>query len=307
MEGTLQTVDGRAVLRFERRLSHPPEKVWRAITEQAQLDHWFPAAVEGERAVGAALRFVFREDEAPAQEGRITELDEPRVFAFTWAESLLRMELRPDGDGCILVFTQTFDERPSAGSYAVGWETCLEALALALDGTPREHHMPDRYADRHEAYVESFGLLEGTVQQAPDGWTVRFDRLLPHPIDKVWGALSGGDVAVGADAPLQSTNGFVPAGPVTAAEPPKLLEYAWLAGGERAGRVRWELSDGPGGALVSLTQTVPAARADLRSTALAAWHTHLELLAKQLMGTTVCPWPEERTDELKRHYLGLTS
>jgi uncharacterized protein YndB with AHSA1/START domain len=307
VEGALHTVDGRPVLRFERRLAHSPEKVWRAITEPAALAHWFPAAIEGERQRGAALRFVHPGGEGPTLEGEVTEFDPPRVFAYTWGESLLRLELRPDAEGCILVFTQTFDERHSAASYAVGWQGCLDALELVLDGKPSAQLLPERYAELHEAYVESFGLLEGTVQEAADGWTVRFERLLPHPVDKVWGALSGDDVTVGGEAPLQSTNGFVPAGPVTAIEPPRLLEYAWRSSGEQAGRVRWQLSDGPGGALVALTQTVPAALADRRPTALAAWHTHLEVLAEQLMGRTVCPWPEERTEELKMHYLGLMS
>lgn len=146
VDGTLLTVEGRAVLRFERRLAHPRQKVWRAITEPAELEHWFPAAMEGDREVGAPLRFVHAGGEGPTLEGEVTEFDPPRVFAFSWGESLLRLELRPDPDGCTLVFTQTFDELPSAASYAVGWETCLDALARALDGTPVERPVPDRYA-----------------------------------------------------------------------------------------------------------------------------------------------------------------
>jgi uncharacterized protein YndB with AHSA1/START domain len=307
VEGTLQTVDGRPVLRFECRLAHPPEKVWRAITEPAELEQWFPAAIEGERAIGAPLRFVFREGEAPSQEGTITELEEPRVFAFTWAESLLRLELRPDDGGCILTFTHTFDERPSAASYAAGWQGCLDALATLLDDKPVEGIVPGGYAELHEAYVESFGLLEGTVEDAADGWTVRFERLLPHPVDKVWATLGDDHVTVGGEPPLESTNRFVPTGPVTAAEPPRLLEYAWQSDGERVGRVRWELPDGPGGTLVTLTQTVPTPLADRLPTALAAWHTHLEVLADALMGRDVCPWPEDRTEELKRRYVQLVS
>jgi uncharacterized protein YndB with AHSA1/START domain len=307
VEGTLQTTDGRPVLRFERRLAHPPEKVWRAITEPAELAHWFPAAIEGDRKMGARLRFVHPGGEGPTLEGEVKEFDPPRVFAYTWGESLLRLELQPDRDGCILVFTQTFDERPSAASYAVGWESCLDALALALDGTPIDPAVPERYAERHEAYVEDFGLLEGAAEGTDDGWTVRFERLLPHPVATVWNTLSDGDATVGGAPPLQATNRFVPAGSVTAVEPPTLLEYAWLSDGQPAGRVRWELSDGPGGALVTLTQTVPTALGEARPTALAAWHTHLELLASQLMGTTVCPWPAERTEELERHYGSLVS
>ena len=307
MEGTLLTVEGRAVLRFERKLAHPPEKVWRAITEPDELAHWFPATIEGERRRGAPLRFVHPGGEGPTLEGEVKEFDPPRLFAYTWGESVLRLELRPAEKGCTLVFTQTFDERPSAASYAVGWESCLHALEQALGGEPVDDIAPENYSERHEAYVDEFGLLGGAVEDAPDGWTVRFERLFPHPVDKVWAALSADDVTVGGEAPLQSTNGFVPAGQVTAIEPPRLLEYAWQSDGEEAGRVRWELSEGPGGALVALTQTLPSAPAGRRPTALAAWHTHLELLAEQLMGRTVCPWPEDRTEELERHYAALMS
>jgi uncharacterized protein YndB with AHSA1/START domain len=168
---------------------------------------------------------------------------------------------------------------------------------------------PARYAELHEAYVESFGLVDGTLEDADDGWRIRFERLLPHPVEKVWETLTeseetGGPV-LGAEAPLRVTNGFVPSGQITAIEPPSVLEYAWRSNGEPAGRVRWELSEGPGGALVTLTQTVPAGHQDRCSMALAAWHTHLELLAEQLMGRTVCPWPEDRTEELRKYYLGL--
>src|SRR6266550_3193745 len=90
----IETEDGVGV-RFERRLAHPPERVWRAVTEQAELAKWFPARpeVEGERQVGAKLRFVYPKGEAPTEHGEIVELDEPRLFAFTWRSS------RPGGAG----------------------------------------------------------------------------------------------------------------------------------------------------------------------------------------------------------------
>src|ERR1700737_5024670 len=65
MFGTLeQTDDGPSRLRFVRILPHPPERVWRAITEPDELIHWFPTTIEGERAAGAALRFSFPEGRA---------------------------------------------------------------------------------------------------------------------------------------------------------------------------------------------------------------------------------------------------
>ena len=55
MHGELSQQEGRYQLRFERRLPHPPEKVWRALTEPHHLEAWFPAAIEGERAAGARV------------------------------------------------------------------------------------------------------------------------------------------------------------------------------------------------------------------------------------------------------------
>src|SRR3954447_12743839 len=52
-DGRLEEHQGRWRLRFERRLAHPPERVWRAITEPDDLRAWFPFDIEGDRAAGA--------------------------------------------------------------------------------------------------------------------------------------------------------------------------------------------------------------------------------------------------------------
>lgn len=43
MAGTLTEVDGRPALRFERRLPHSPERVWRAVTDETSA--WFVAPI----------------------------------------------------------------------------------------------------------------------------------------------------------------------------------------------------------------------------------------------------------------------
>lgn len=64
MNESLDTAGGCSVLRIERRLAHPPEKVWRAVTEPAHLTQWFPADLEVDLRVGGRISFVFRDDEA---------------------------------------------------------------------------------------------------------------------------------------------------------------------------------------------------------------------------------------------------
>jgi uncharacterized protein YndB with AHSA1/START domain len=286
MNETLITAGGRSVLRFERRLAHPVHKVWQAVTDPAQLSEWFPSDMDIDLRPGGRIRFVFRNGEGPTLDGVITNLDPPTLFAYTWGDAHLRFELRPVADGCLLIFTHTFDDRPSAASFAAGWCTCLTALTMVLNGEPVQ--VLDDWAELHESYVEAFGLLEGTADETPDGWTVRFERQLTRPTGQVWAELTGAahpataEPAVGEPAPPPSTSRHAPAGAITAARAPALLEYQWSCGGEPAGRVRWELSDGPGGARVVLTQTVPARLPDHRAEALAAWRTHLQSLAGRL-------------------------
>lgn len=295
MNETLRTIDGRPVLRIERRLQHPPERVWRALTEPAELSRWYPFPVTGlQLRVGGSIRFD--DGQGTVMDGVVTELDPPRVFAFSEhappemereGDDLVHFELRPDGDdGCLLIFTHTFDDRPAAASYASGWSGCLDVLQMVLDGRPVE--WPSDMVERHEAYIEAFGLSEGMAESTADGWRVRFERqLMAQPVDAVWQALnpSAGDGAapvIGGEVPPAFTTGEVAPGAVTEVAPPALLEYEWHSGGRCGGRVRWELSDGPAGARIVLTQTGRSESAGEQRVALVAWQGHIERLAEQL-------------------------
>jgi uncharacterized protein YndB with AHSA1/START domain len=156
--GTVETVDGRIVLRYERFLAHPPERVWRAVTEPDELGKWFPAAVELDLAVGGKLRFTFREKDVDSPDGEVTELDPPRVFAFDWGEENLRFELRPEPGGTLLVFTNTLDDRSKLAKVGAGWHLCLDVLAVELDGREPGWKPEERWGELYEAvYQPAFG------------------------------------------------------------------------------------------------------------------------------------------------------
>jgi uncharacterized protein YndB with AHSA1/START domain len=168
----IEAEGGRVGVRFERRLAHPPERVWRAVTEADELAKWFPARPEisGERRVGAQLTITYPENVEPPDSGEIVELDEPRLFAFTWRSSeqepqLLRFELEPDGDGTKLVFTHELP-RPDSAKVAAGWQLCLDDLEAALDGQPRGEFPHDRWVELHEEYAEQFGVSPEPGRQA---------------------------------------------------------------------------------------------------------------------------------------------
>jgi uncharacterized protein YndB with AHSA1/START domain len=279
---SLNTVDGRSVLRMERKLAHPPEKVWRAVTEPVHLNQWFPFDVQADLRPGGAITFLEKcRDDGPTSGGTITALDPPRLFAFSWDTDHLRWELIPDGPGTLLVFTHTFDDHAGAASFAAGWTACIGALAQILDGRPVEP--AGDMAAEHEVFVARLGLDEGSVRSTPEGWEVRFERQLTRTVEAVWAAIDGSDAAVGGPAPATSTIEEVPPGPVTAVEAPTLLQYDWQAAGRSAGRVRWELGQGTGhGARLVLTQTGPAELTEEKSAALAGWRSRIGTLAAEL-------------------------
>ena len=311
---TLDTIDGRPVLRFVRRLAHSPAKVWRAVTDPEEMAHWFPARITAELRVGAPMEFSFGDDALdlgkPWATGEILELDPPRVYVFRWYDSVLRIEVVPDGDGCVLHFSQTLGgvgthgDRPSVARQAPGWDGCLLTLSARLDGAPAPAMDETWFRTHAERYVEDFGLAEGEVREQADGFVLRFERDLVPDHDTVWATLTEDAVpAVGSTPPVRFTHGYLAPGPVTEVEPGRVLEFTCLDGDEPAGRVRFELRhQEPLGTRLVLTQTLPPRLAGSRAELLAAWQVHLELLFAALYGDVRCPWPVERTERLTKLY-----
>jgi uncharacterized protein YndB with AHSA1/START domain len=163
MQGSLDRVGDRWQLRFVRKLAHPPEKVWRALTEPEHLAAWFPSDVHGERAAGAPLRFVFRNGEGPPSEGEMLVFDPPSTLEFRWEQEILRFDLRPDGDGCLLTFVDTFDELGKASRDGAGWHACLDVLEHHLAGEEPPWSPQEHWADVHAGYVARFGAEASTI------------------------------------------------------------------------------------------------------------------------------------------------
>jgi uncharacterized protein YndB with AHSA1/START domain len=132
MNGVYEQTAGRAVVRFERPLRHAPEVVWRALTDPAELAHWFPSTVSGSWTPGSELRFEL--EGGIEMEGEVKEFDEPRTVAFEWGEDLLVFELTETPDGCLLKFTATMGAIDKAARDAAGWHVCLDRLGAWLGG-----------------------------------------------------------------------------------------------------------------------------------------------------------------------------
>lgn len=121
-------VNGRPALRLTRRLPHSVERVWRAVSEPAELERWFVAVVPWEPRVGETF-------EAGGDAGEVTEVSPPHVLAWRWATEEYRVELTADGDECLLAFTHVFT--PAYGpdwQHAAGWDAYFDRLAALLAG-----------------------------------------------------------------------------------------------------------------------------------------------------------------------------
>jgi uncharacterized protein YndB with AHSA1/START domain len=170
MYGTLEQLDdGRFQLRFTRTLAHPLERVWRAITEPEHLAQWFPTTIEGDRATGAQLRFLFPGGEAPPFEGEMLAFEPPSLMELRWGADIVRLELRPSAAGTELTLLDTLDERGKAARDGAGWHVCLDNLEAHLRGEPDAREQPGAWREVHPHYVESFGPEAATIGP-PEGF-----------------------------------------------------------------------------------------------------------------------------------------
>jgi uncharacterized protein YndB with AHSA1/START domain len=162
-DATLEELEGqRWNVSFERTLPHPPEKVWRALTEAEHLKAWFPTTIEGGWDVGAPLRFAFEDHPIEPMSGEVLVCDPPKVLEFTWGEDTLRFELEPVAGGTHLMLVDTIVELGKAARDGAGWHVKLQELARVLDGDTPPFEVDD-WRPVNERYKERFGPAASTL------------------------------------------------------------------------------------------------------------------------------------------------
>ena len=141
----------RPSLTLTRRFRARPEKVYAAWTQAEQLVQWFgPASVKPgslhadiDLRVGGRYRISFTNDKGEYFEvgGAYREVVPNERLVFSWAwhstperESLVTVQLKPDGGGTLLVFNhaQFFDEA-ARDNHQRGWNELLAKLEKLVD------------------------------------------------------------------------------------------------------------------------------------------------------------------------------
>jgi uncharacterized protein YndB with AHSA1/START domain len=149
--GTLETIDGRAALRFERVLGYPIERVWQAVSVPAELARFFPGAADWTPAAGETI-------DLGGATLEVTEVAAPHRLAWTFGGQPQSFELSSVDGGCRLTFTHVIDDLPAAQT-ATGWEVYLSRLEPHLAGgfrSDEDAHEP--WPEIHERYAERFGV-----------------------------------------------------------------------------------------------------------------------------------------------------
>jgi uncharacterized protein YndB with AHSA1/START domain len=161
--GFIAVEGDRATLTFKRRLQHPVETVWAAITDPEQRAEWFGITII-DRRVGGMVETIVEGPPLPSDQrtvrGRILVWDPPHIFEHEWNQtivekSVVRYELEAVGDATIMTFTHRGLSIPNAKGYVSGTHAFLDRLDAHLNGLdlPEWRQL---YAEVQRAYYSDY-------------------------------------------------------------------------------------------------------------------------------------------------------
>jgi hypothetical protein len=113
-----------------RELRHPPDKVWQALTDPAQLREWAPFVTDGSLAAVGTVKLTWAGASAPI-DTMVTRVEAPKALEY----GDQRWELEACAGGTRLMLWAKIDRRfISMG--AAGWHIAFDVLDHLLGGTP---------------------------------------------------------------------------------------------------------------------------------------------------------------------------
>lgn len=160
-------IDGdQGTLVFERVLRHSPERVWRALTDPAEIRQWSLGEAKVDGRAGGSYETVT----GPAQfawTGRILVWEPFSIFEYEsntpphqhlpqGEKTIVRYEIEPREDGSVLRLTHSRLTRPTAIGFAPGTHAILDRLVAHLDSAALPAWLP-----RYEAVKHGYPLWEG--------------------------------------------------------------------------------------------------------------------------------------------------
>jgi len=154
----------RSTLIFVKALKHPPNRVWKALTDPEQLSRWAPFKPDRnlEATGDARLQMIdgMHDEEFDAKVSRAIA---PRVLEYTWGDDTLVWELEPEGDGTRLTLKHTVESPDWVPKVAAGWHICLLVAERMMDDNPigpitGMDAMNYGWQELHDEYAATLGI-----------------------------------------------------------------------------------------------------------------------------------------------------
>jgi len=136
----------------------PPERVWRALTNAAELSSWLQVTIEGEIAPGSEVWMTSVHPDHHGQRFRVrfTELTPPRRFVWEWHPGAVDPDVDYTREPRTTV---TFTLEPSKrGTRLSVSETGFDAVSLA--------RRAQVYTDNNQGWTTVVGWLQTYVEKA---------------------------------------------------------------------------------------------------------------------------------------------
>ena len=131
----IQATDATRTLVIEREVQHPPEKVWRALTQPHLIAEWL---MKNDFVLVVDHRFTLQGDWGSV-DCRELEIEPQRALAYSWdamgLESVVTWTLTPSGAGTRLRMEQSgfrADQEQAFQGARVGWGRFLAQLEQVL-------------------------------------------------------------------------------------------------------------------------------------------------------------------------------
>ena len=120
-----------------RELRHPPQAVWKALTDPASLREWAPFDADADLGVaGRTVTLTTVAAPTPqASETKVRRAEAPRLLEYNWGTQEMRWELEPQPQGTRLTLWHNID-RGFISMGAAGWHICLDVLERLVAGDP---------------------------------------------------------------------------------------------------------------------------------------------------------------------------
>jgi uncharacterized protein YndB with AHSA1/START domain len=142
MTDTAATTSATRTLVIERELPHPPEKIWRALTQGSLIEQWLMAN-DFQPSIGH--RFTFRSTPVPGWNGIIESevlvVDPPQKLVYSWGsmglESAVTWTLTPTATGTHIRMEQSgfaSDQDHAYKGANYGWQRFLGNLEQVVAG-----------------------------------------------------------------------------------------------------------------------------------------------------------------------------